>query len=108
MILAIGQAVDASMFEGLDKTRKNAIAYDPETFMTSIPGVFAGGDCGNDKISIAIEAIADARKSSYVIDAYLNGEDVKYEKPFVVERHDITERTFEDRERDMQTCNEPA
>ena len=77
MILAIGQAVDASMFEGLDKTRKNAIAYDPETFMTSIPGVFAGGDCGNDKISIAIEAIADARKSSYVIDAYLNGEDVK-------------------------------
>ena len=45
MILAIGQAVDASMFE-CDKTRKNAIAYDPETFMTSIPGVFAGGDCG--------------------------------------------------------------
>ena len=102
MILAIGQAVDASMFEGLDKTRKNAIAYDPETFMTSIPGVFAGGDCGNDKISIAIEAIADARKSSYVIDAYLNGEDVKYEKPFVVERHDITERTFEDRERECR------
>ena len=102
MILAIGQAVDASMFEGLDKTRKNAIAYDPETFMTSIPGVFAGGDCGNDKISIAIEAIADARKSSSVIDAYLNGEDVKYEKPFVVERHDITERTFEDRERECR------
>mgnify|MGYP002168002607 CR=1 FL=1 len=102
MILAIGQAGDASMFEGLDKTRKNAIAYDPETFMTSIPGVFAGGDCGNDKISIAIEAIADARKSSYVIDAYLNGEDVKYEKPFVVERHDITERTFEDRERECR------
>ncbi len=102
MILAIGQAVDAGMFEGLDKTRKNAIAYDPETFMTSIPGVFAGGDCGNDKISIAIEAIADARKSSYVIDAYLNGEDVKYEKPFVVERHDITEKTFEDRERECR------
>ena len=51
MILAIGQAVDASIFD-CDKTRKNAIAYDPETFMTSMPGVFAGGDCGNDKISI--------------------------------------------------------
>ncbi|MFR0902587.1 MAG: hypothetical protein ACLSFO_02530 [Anaerovoracaceae bacterium] len=37
--------------------------------MTSIPGVFAGGDCGNDKISIAIEAIADARKASDSIDA---------------------------------------
>ena len=98
MIRAIGQAVDASIFD-CDKTRKNAIAYDPETFMTSMPGVFAGGDCGNDKISIAVEAIADARKASDVIDAYLAGEEVKYEKPYVVERDDITEKTFEDRER---------
>lgn len=98
MILAIGQAVDASIFD-CDKTRKNAIAYDEETFMTSIPGVFAGGDCGNDKISIAIEAIADAKKVSGIIDAYLAGEVVKYEKPFFVERDDITEKTFEDRER---------
>ncbi|MBR3788237.1 MAG: FAD-dependent oxidoreductase [Firmicutes bacterium] len=98
MILAIGQAVDASIFD-CDKTRKNAIAYDKDTFMTSIPGVFAGGDCGNDKISIAVEAIADARKVSDIIDAYLNGETIKYEKPYFVERHDITEKTFEDRER---------
>ena len=42
--------------------------------MTSVEGVFAGGDCGNDKISIAIEAIADAKKASEVIDAYLAGE----------------------------------
>lgn len=98
MILAIGQAVDASIFD-CDKTRKNAIAYDPETFMTSMKGVFAGGDCGNDKISIAIEAIADAKKAAASIDAYLYGEEIKYEKPFVVERDDITEKTFEDRER---------
>lgn len=98
MILAIGQAVDATVFD-CDKTRKNAIAYDPDTFMTIIPGVFAGGDCGNDKISIAIEAIADARKAADSIDAYLYGEVLKYEKPYVVERDDITEKTFEDRER---------
>lgn len=98
MILAIGQAVDATVFD-CDKTRKNAISYDPDTFMTSIPGVFAGGDCGNDKISIAIEAIADARKAADSIDAYLYGEVLKYEKPYVVERDDITEKTFEDRER---------
>lgn len=98
VILAIGQAVDASMFD-VDKTRKNAIAYDPDTYMTSLPGVFAGGDCGNDKISIAVEAIADARKASYIIDAYLDGEAVTYEKPYVVTRDDITEKTFEDRER---------
>ena len=98
VILAIGQAVDASIFD-CDKTRKGAIAYDKETFMTSIPGVFAGGDCGNDKISIAVEAIADAKKACDVIDAYLDGETVRYEKPYFVTRDDITEKTFEDREK---------
>lgn len=98
VILAIGQAVDPKGFEGLDLTKKKSIVYDNDTFMTSIEGVFAGGDCGNDKISIAIEAIADAKKAADVIDAYLDGEIVKYEKPYTVERHDITEKTFEDRE----------
>ena len=98
VILAIGQAVDASIFD-CDKTRKGAIAYDKETFMTSIPGVFAGGDCGNDKISIAVEAIADAKKVSEIIDAYLDGETIRYEKPYFVTRDDITEKTFEDREK---------
>jgi formate dehydrogenase major subunit len=99
MILAIGQAVDPKGFEGLDLTKKKGIVCDPDTFMTNVEGVFAGGDCGNDKISIAIEAIADAKKASNVIDAYLAGETIKYEKPYTVERHDITEKTFEDRER---------
>lgn len=98
VILAIGQAVDAEGFD-LDKTKKGGIIYDPETFMTSIPGVFAGGDCGNDKISIAVEAIADANKAAVTIDQYLNGEEIGYEKPFYVERDDVTEKTFEDRER---------
>lgn len=98
MILAIGQAVDASLFD-LEKTRKGAIAYDKETFSTSIPGVFAGGDCGNDKISIAIEAIADAKKVSNIIDAYLYGENVKYRADYIVTRDDLTEESFEDRER---------
>ena len=62
-------------------------------------GVFAGGDCGNDKITIAIEAIADAKKVAVIVDRYLDGEDVKYEEPYYVKREDITEKTFEDRER---------
>ena len=99
IIQAIGQAVDSNLFKKMEKTRKGAIAYDPETFQTSIPGVFAGGDCGNDKISIAVESIADARKASECINSYLNGEIVKYETPFCVTRDDITEKTFEDRER---------
>lgn len=104
VILAIGQAVDAAPFD-LDKTRRNAIAYDKKTYMTSIPGVFAGGDCGNDKISIAVEAISDAHKMSKVVDSYLNGETIAYERPYFVVRNDITEKTFEDRER---LCREKA
>ncbi|MDR0817478.1 MAG: FAD-dependent oxidoreductase [Clostridiales Family XIII bacterium] len=99
VILAIGQAVDAGDFEDVDKTRKGGIVYDPETFMTSIPGVFAGGDCGNDKISIAVEAIADAKKATGVIEAYLAGEEVRYSPAYGVERTDVDEKTFEDRER---------
>lgn len=99
VLLAIGQAVNTKGFDELDKSRKKGIAYDSETFMTSMEGVFAGGDCGNDKISIAIEAIADAEKMSKVADAYLRGEKIRYRKPYVHERRDIDETSFEDRER---------
>jgi len=102
VILAIGQAVDSRIFKGIEKTKKGALAYDEDTFMTSMEGVFAGGDCGNDKISIAVEAIADAKKASMVIDAYLAGEKIRYSKPYVVQRDDITEKTFEDRERECR------
>lgn len=98
VILAIGQAVNPEGIEGVDFTRKKAIAYDKETFMTRLPGVFAGGDCGNDKISIAVEAIADARKGSYVVDSYLEGETIPYRKEYTVVRTDITAKNFEDRE----------
>lgn len=99
VIMAIGQAVDPAGFKGLTLTKKKGIVADKETFLTNLEGVFAGGDCANDKISIAIEAIADAKKAAGVIDAYLNGEKIGYRTPFGVVRMDITEKTFEDRER---------
>ncbi len=99
IIMAIGQKVNPDGFDGLDLTRKKGIVYDKDTFATSLEGVFAGGDCGNDKISIAIEAIADAKKVSDSVDAYLNGKNLSYKKPFVCERTDVCEMTFEDRER---------
>ncbi|OUO76007.1 molybdopterin oxidoreductase [Blautia sp. An249] len=99
VILAIGQRVNPEGFDGLELTRKNGIVYDPETFMTQIPGVFAGGDCGNDKISIAVESIADAKKGSQVVDSYLNGETIGYKPQYTVKRTDLTPASFEDRER---------
>ncbi|MGI6071203.1 MAG: FAD-dependent oxidoreductase [Blautia sp.] len=99
VILAIGQKVNAAGIEGVELTRKGGIVYDCNTFMTAIPGVFAGGDCGNDKISIAVESIGDARKGSYVVDAYLSGETVAYKPQYTVKRTDLTPESFEDRER---------
>ena len=69
MILAIGQAVDASIFD-CDKTRKNAIAYDPETFMTSMPGVFAGGDAVSGAATVIL-AMGAGKKAAAAIDAYV-------------------------------------
>ncbi len=102
VILAIGQAVNPEGIKGVEFTRKKGIVYDPNTFMTKIPGVFAGGDCGNDKISIAVEAVADAQKGSGVVDSYLNGKIIAYKPEYVVKRTDITEKTFEDRERECR------
>jgi len=101
VILAIGQAPDPASLglEGLELTRKGGVVYDPKTFATSVPGVFAGGDCGNDRVSIAVEAIGSAEDSAGVINAYLFGEEITYKPEYSVERSDITERTFEGRER---------
>ncbi len=99
VILAIGQKVNAAGIKGVELTRKGGIIYDKKTFMTAIPGVFAGGDCGNDKISIAVESIADAKKGCQVVDAYLRGETIAYEPNYYVTKKDVTEKTFEDRER---------
>lgn len=48
------------------------IEIDRENMMTSIPGVFAGGDCVRGPETV-IGAIADGRKSAQTIDKYLNG-----------------------------------
>ena len=106
IILAIGQAVNPEGIEGVELTRKKGIVYDKDTFMTAIPGVFAGGDCGNDKISIAVESIADANKGSEIVDAYLAGQQIKYRPEYNVVRTDITRATFEDRERECRPVME--
>lgn len=99
IIVAIGQAVDPTGFDGLMLTKKKGIVGDASTFMTSMEGVFVGGDCYNDNITIAVEAIGHAKKMTKVVDAYLAGEKIGFVKPYSVERKDLTEDDFEDRER---------
>jgi heterodisulfide reductase subunit A len=82
VIVTIGQAPDlASLGEarlrdlGLETTSQGTLAVDPVTLQTSIPGVFAGGDCvtGPD---VVVTAMAAGRKAAISIDRYLRGLDM--------------------------------
>ncbi|MFZ7133555.1 MAG: molybdopterin-dependent oxidoreductase [Eubacteriales bacterium] len=100
VISAIGQGVDMNGLEALEATKWGTIVTDESTFLTSLPGVFAGGDAINDGAGIAIEAIGDAKKASDIIDAYLAGKAISYKKPFLVIREDMTEEDFLERSRE--------
>ena len=87
IISAIGQKVVPFPIDEADgvmeMTKWNTIIADEKTFQTSIPGVFAGGDSINNGPGIAIQAIGHAKKAARVVDSYLMGEMVPYEKPYL-------------------------
>ncbi len=94
VIGAIGQGVDPEGFEELKLTKWNTIEADEATFITSLPGVFAGGDAINDGAGIAIEAIGDAKKAAESICKYLAGEKVERVQPYYVTMEDLSEDDF--------------
>lgn len=74
IIEAIGQAPDFSflppdLFEKLEFTDRRKVSVD-ENGMTSIPGVFAGGDIVNVNLD-AVTAIADAKMAATGIDKFV-------------------------------------
>jgi formate dehydrogenase beta subunit len=75
VILAIGQAADLSCLapeDGIEITPHGTIKIDPETLMSSAPGVFAAGDIAFGP-RLIISAAADGRKAAEQIDRYLQG-----------------------------------
>jgi len=104
-IQAIGQKVNVAGFEGVELNRKGIISADENSFRTNLEGVFAVGDATNKGAAIAIAAIGEANKAAVVVDAYLNGMDVAYRKPYVSERK-VEDIDFSDREK-MARCAIP-
>ena len=82
VISAIGQKANVAGFEGIELNRKGIISADETSYRTSMPGVFAVGDATNQGASIAIEAIGEARRCAKVVDLYLNGMQVPYQKTY--------------------------
>ena len=96
VIMAIGQKTDFMGLETLEATNRGTVNADTATFKTNLDGVFAVGDVTNNGADIAIAAIGEARKAADVIDAYLSGVEIAYEKPFVCEK-DVTAADLSDR-----------
>lgn len=99
VIASIGQFTEVKGFENILMTERGTIAVDESSFLTNLPGVFAGGDAANKGAGIAIEAVGDAKKAVEVINRYLEGEVVPYKKPFYVKRHDLGAEDFFEKEK---------
>jgi NADPH-dependent glutamate synthase beta subunit-like oxidoreductase len=76
--------------QGLEVTEWGTIAAERGTGQTSLPGVFAGGDCVSGPATL-IEAIAAGNKAAWSIDQYLKSGKVTLPEEQVVEDwlHDV-------------------
>jgi NADH-quinone oxidoreductase subunit F len=75
VIAAIGQTMDAkALLGGLDVTtaKNGTLQANPTTGQTSVPWLFAGGDCVTGPSSV-IAAVAAGEKAAVGMDAFLSG-----------------------------------
>ena len=73
VIVAVGNASNPlipTTTDGLEVNKRGNIVVDPETNMTSIPGVFAGGDIVLGAATVIL-AMGEGRKAAAGINAYL-------------------------------------
>jgi glutamate synthase (NADPH/NADH) small chain len=71
--IAIGYNADPLIKDaapGVSTNRWNLVEVHPETYMTSRPGVFAGGDNVNGA-DLVVTALADGRRAAQAIHQYL-------------------------------------
>ena len=71
--IAIGYNADPLIKDaapGVSTNRWNLVEVHPETYMTTRPGVFAGGDNVNGA-DLVVTALADGRRAAQAIDGYL-------------------------------------
>ncbi len=101
VISAIGQDVDLCGIEKasqLKSTRHNTLVFSEDTFETSLPGVFTGGDMATGP-AVAIEAIAHGKIAANAIDHHiLSGKAKGREKEFISRKEifgDIPDSDFD-------------
>ena len=70
---AIGQKGAPEAFAGVDLARDGRIVVDPER-RTSLPGVWAGGDCIAGGLDLTVSAVEDGKQAARSIDAALTSQ----------------------------------
>lgn len=90
VIMAIGQKVDQELANslGLAKTKWGTFEACSETMATSLPGVYAAGDCVSGAATV-VEAVGAARKAAISMDCYLRGVEPPRQEPFVISRGEL-------------------
>jgi heterodisulfide reductase subunit A len=74
VITAIGLAPNTEAFgKEVELQRNGTIKVDSQTLLTSLPGVFAGGDAVTGP-SMIVSAIGQGKRAAFFIDRYLRGE----------------------------------
>lgn len=80
VLLAIGQGPDLRWLdrgaEGVKASSRGRLDADAVTFGTGRPGVFGTGDVRTGSATV-VAAIAEGRRASYAVDAYLQGQDLE-------------------------------
>lgn len=85
VILAIGQSSDVSFLspaDGIETTRQGTLKINPDTLMTTAPGIFAAGDIAFGP-RLIINAVADGKKAAEEIDKYIRGAEWKPKSKYV-------------------------
>jgi len=79
VVIAIGNKPNPpESYRGLNTTPKGTLAVDPQTFQTSMDGVFAGGDVVSGALTV-INAMGQAKSAAAAIDKFLRGRPLKTE-----------------------------
>ncbi|NWF97083.1 MAG: FAD-dependent oxidoreductase [Candidatus Thorarchaeota archaeon] len=97
LIIAVGQSVETTeLHKDVELTEYGTIQADPISLMTSVPGVFAGGDVVLGPATV-VKALGQGREAAKSIDRYLRGVDLqegREAKQYVIAKPEINPAKF--------------
>lgn len=76
VLKAIGQKLDENMLDGLE-VQDGKLKVDGD-FMTSLDGVFAGGDCVKSGEDLTVQAVEDGKRAAHAIDRFFESAGGEY------------------------------